>query len=374
MASETRAAADTVGAAAATRTAESAKTLQAAEALDAAKAAKALSALDPLQADPLGFEFFEAMRRVECAWPTLPRLGTAARPADEPVRLGHVPALHFPASMLADIESVAAGRLKIRGYFLGLFGPQGPLPLHLTEYAHDRATNSRDHTFAAFADIFHHRILELFYRAWADARPIVQFDRPAEDRFSRYVGALIGITGPHLRDRDAWPDRARLFFAGLLAGATRTRAALESLLQEYLGLGVRVQECVGQWLPVAASERTCLGADAQTAVLGRTAILGERVWNAQHRIRVVIGPVTLGQLMQFLPGGATLERLRAIMLTYLGFEYAWDVQFLTQRDRLPGVRLGQFGHLGWTTWVDPNRSGEPVDDVIIDVAARVNSA
>jgi predicted component of type VI protein secretion system len=62
------------------------------------------------------------------------------------------------------------------------------------------------------------------------------------------------------------------------------------------------------------------------------------------------------------------------MLTYLGFEYAWDVQFLTQRDRLPGVRLGQFGHLGWTTWVDPNRSGEPVDDVIIDVAARVNSA
>ena len=336
--------------------------------------APAQAALTPLQANPLGFEFFEAMRRVECAWASFPRLGTAARPADEPVRLGQAPALHFPPSMLADIESLASGRLKIRGYFLGLFGPHGPLPLHLTEYAHDRATNSRDRTFAAFADIFHHRILELFYRAWADARPIVQFDRPSEDRFSRYVGALIGIADPSLRGRDAWPDRARLFFAGLLAAGTRTRSALESLLQEYLQLGVRVEECVGQWLPVAASDRTCLGAESDSAVLGRTSVLGERVWNAQHRIRLVIGPVSLGQLMQFLPGGATLERLRTVMLTYLGYEYAWDVQFLTQRDRLPGVRLGQFGHLGWTTWVDPTRSGQPVDDVIIDVSARVNSA
>lgn len=330
--------------------------------------------LEPVKAAPLDFEFFEAMRRVECAWPELPRLSAAARPSDEPVRLGHAPALQFPTSMLADIEAGPGGRLKIRGYFLGLFGPQGPLPLHLTEYAHDRLTNSRDRTLAAFADIFHHRILELFYRAWAEARPTVHFDRPSEDRFTRYVGALIGIAEPRLRGRDAWPDRARLFFSGLLSGGTRTRAALESLLQEYLGLDVRIQECIGQWLPIAAADRCCLGADSESSALGRTAILGERVWNAQHRIRLVVGPVTLGQLMQYLPGGAPLERLRAIVLTYLGFEYAWDVQFLTRRERLPGVRLGQFGHLGWTTWVDPMRSDQPAEDVIIDVSARVNSA
>jgi len=331
-------------------------------------------ALEPLRADPLGFEFFEAMRRVECAWSSLPRLGTAARPALEPVRLGQAPALHFPASMLADLRDLPADRLGIRGYFLGLFGPHGPLPLHFTEYAHERAINFHDRTFAAFADIFHHRVLELFYRAWADARPIVEFDRPAEDRFAGFVAALIGIADRQLRDRDAWPDRAKLYFAGLLSAGTRNRAALESLLQEYLGLAVRIQECVGQWLPVAVSEQTRLSIDSDSAVLGRTTVLGERVWNAQHRIRLLIGPVTLGQLMQFLPGGASLGRLRALMLNYLGFEYAWDVQFLTQRARLPGVRLGQFGHLGWTTWVDPSPLGEPVDDVIIDVSARVNDS
>jgi type VI secretion system protein ImpH len=330
--------------------------------------------LAPLIDSPLGFEFFEAMRRVECAWPALPRLGTAVRPEHEPVRLGQSPALHFPASMLSEVQSRPDGRLKIRGYFLGLFGPHGPLPLHLTEYAHDRATNSRDHTFTAFADLFHHRILELFYRAWAEARPTVQFDRPAEDRFSRYVGALIGIAEPLLRDRDAWPDRARLYFAGLLAGGTHNRDSLESLLREYLGLDVTVQECVGHWLPVAAEDRSCLSADGESAVLGSTAILGERVWDAQHRFRLRIGPVSLGQLMQFLPGGGSLERLRAIVLTYLGYEYAWDVQFLTTRERLPGTRLGQFGHLGWTTWVDPIRSAQPAEDVVIDVSARVNTA
>lgn len=330
--------------------------------------------LAPLHEAPEAFEFFEAMRRVECAWPDLPRLGAALRPEDEPVRLGHAPALHFPASMIADLQALDQGRLKIRGYFLGLFGPHGPLPLHLTEYAHDRATNSRDRTFAAFADIFHHRILELFYRAWAEARPTVQYDRPDHDRFARYVGALIGIAEPRLRGRDRFPDRARLYFSGLLAAGTRTRAALESLLQEYLEVGVEVEECVGQWLPVALDERSHLGSESETAVLGRTAILGERVWGAQNRIRLKVGPVTLGQLMQFLPGGDTLERVRAIMMTYLGFEYAWDIQFRVRRERLPGTRLGQFGHLGWTSWANPQPARNTADDVIIDVSAPVKSA
>jgi type VI secretion system protein ImpH len=329
--------------------------------------------LGPLLASPVDFEFFEAMRRIECAWPELPRLGTAARPSDEPVRFGHVAALHFPRSMIADMEALANGRFRLRGYFLGLFGPHGPLPLHLTDYAHDRITNARDGTLSAFADIFHHRILELFYRGWADARPTVHYDRPERDRFARYVSALIGMAEPRLRDRDAWPDRARQYFAGLLAASTRTRASLEALLQEYLKVGVQVEECVGQWLKIDAVDRTLLGR-RDTASLGRTTVLGQEVWNAQHRIRLVIGPLTLGELMQYLPGGATLQRLRAIILTYLGYEYAWDVRLTVHRERLPGTRLGQFGHLGWTSWCVPKLTGDPADDVIVDVCAAASSA
>jgi len=321
--------------------------------------------LGALQERPYAFDFFEAMRRVECAWPLLPRLGTAARPTDEPVRLGHKPSLDFAPSMLAKVEVRSDGRLKILGYFLGLYGPHGPLPLHLTEYVHDRITNARDSTLAGFTDIFHHRMLELFYRAWANARPTVHFDRPQDDRFAAsYVAALVGLASPALRNRDAWPDRAKLFFSGLLSAGTKTRDGLESLLREYLGLPLHVEECVGEWLPVEPGEYLRLGNPA-TAKLG-TSVLGERVWSTQHKFRLVIGPVEVGSLLQYLPGSPSLRRLRDAVLNYLGYEYAWDIRFIVHRMRVPGMKLGQFGHLGWTTWAAPGREGEDVGDVIID--------
>lgn len=325
-----------------------------------------LAALQSLLEQPQSFDFFEALRRVECAWSSSPRIGTAARPADEPVRLGQTPSLAFAPSMLESAEVREGGGLKIRGYFLGLYGPHGPLPLHLTEYVHDRLTNGRDATLAAFTDIFHHRMLAMFYRAWADARPTVHFDRPDSDQFATYVAALIGLALPALRNRDEWPDRAKLFFAGTLAAGTKTRAGLESILREYLNLPVGVVECVGEWLSIAQAERMRLG-HRETATLG-TAVLGERVWSTQHKARIVIGPLDVGELLQYLPGGASLARLRAAVMNYLGFEYAWDLQFVMRRQRVPAVRLGEFGHLGWTSWLAPPREGADPGDVIIDVA------
>jgi type VI secretion system protein ImpH len=325
-----------------------------------------LEALQALLEQPESFDFFEALRRVECAWPSLPRLSTAARPADEPVRLGQTPSLAFAPSMLASAEATDSGRLRILGYFFGLYGPHGPLPLHVTEYVHDRLTNARDKTLAAFTDIFHHRMLAMFYRAWADARPTVHFDRPDEDQFATYVAALIGLANPALRDRDDWPDRAKLYFAGTLSAGTKTRAGLEAILGAYLDLPVHVVECVGEWLSIAQPELMRLG-QRETATLG-TSLLGERVWSTQHKVRIVIGPLDVGELLRYLPGGASLRRLRAAVMNYLGFEYAWDVQFVVRRQRVPAAKLGQFGHLGWTSWLAPPHDGADAGDVIIEVA------
>lgn len=326
-----------------------------------------LTQLAALLEQPHHFDFFEAMRRVECAWSELPRLGTAARPTDEPVRLGQRASLDFPASMLAAVEPMDGNRLRVLGYFFGLYGPNGPMPLHLTEYIHDRITNARDGTFAAFSDLFHHRMMELFYRAWANVRPTVHFDRPEQDQFANYVASLAGFGSPALRNADAWPDRAKLYFSGTLSGSTRTRAGLESMLTEYLNLPVRIEECVGEWLDVVQSERMRLG-NPDTGVLGNS-VLGEQVWSAQHKIRIVLGPLELGDLMQYLPGSPSLDRLRAAVMNYLGYEYAWDVQFIVHRSRVPGTQLGQFGHLGWTSWMAPGRGGD-LDEVIIDVSEQ----
>jgi type VI secretion system protein ImpH len=145
-----------------------------------------------LQETPYKFGFYQTLRRIECAHPDKPRLGVSLRPVDDAVRLTQEPSLAFAPSTLASFRPRRgndASRLGV--YFFGMFGPNGPLPLHLSEYARDRLRNSDDPTFSEFLDIFHHRMLSLFYRAWANAQPAVNFDRPDQDRFSVYTGAFL---------------------------------------------------------------------------------------------------------------------------------------------------------------------------------------
>jgi type VI secretion system protein ImpH len=61
-------------------------------------------------------------------------------------------------------------------------------------------------------------------------------------------------------------------------------------------------------------------------------------------------------------------------MNYLGFEYAWDLQVLVRRGRTLGARLGQFGHLGWSSWMAPKSAGRDLDDVIIGASERSKAA
>ena len=165
---------------------------------------RVLELYDALRAAPYSFDFFQALRRIDAINSERPRLGEATRLADEPVRVGQLPSLIFAPSTLADFQPASEGRAaRLSTYFFGLFGPSGALPLHLTEYARDRVRNADDLTFVRFVDLFHHRMLSLYYRAWAQAQPTVGFDRPSADRFSAFIASLFGLGMSTLRDRDA---------------------------------------------------------------------------------------------------------------------------------------------------------------------------
>ena len=168
-----------------------------------------------LAAAPWAWSFYQAMRALEAHYADRPRFGRSVRPAQDAIRLAQEPSVEFAPATLAGFEPADGDEpARLLVHFFGLFGADGPLPLHLTEYARDRRRNARDAGFQRFADIFHHRALSLFYRAWAAGRPTVSFDRPAEDRFALYTGALIGLGMPALRNRDAMPDLTKLHFAG----------------------------------------------------------------------------------------------------------------------------------------------------------------
>ena len=138
--------------------------------------------------DPVTRDFYLTLRRLEIIHRDRPRLGEGVRVSEEPVRLGQKPTLAFEASTILATDPRKDGlppRLEV-GFF-GVFGPNGPLPLHLTEYAHQRMHHSHDGTLVQFLNIFHHRMLTLFYRAWANSQPTVSRDRPDSDRFARFV-------------------------------------------------------------------------------------------------------------------------------------------------------------------------------------------
>ncbi|MCK6396705.1 type VI secretion system baseplate subunit TssG, partial [Zoogloea sp.] len=161
-------------------------------------------------------------------------------------------------------------RLEVR--FFGLFGPNGPLPLHLTEYASGRQLQAGDPSFARFADIIHHRFLGLFHRAWAQAQPCASLDRPGDDSFGRYVGALAGIGLPGLRQRDALPDFAKLHHAGLLNRQVRNAEGLGQLVEGFFRVPVSVEQFVGHWMAVRPRDHARLGRAGN--VLGRSALVG----------------------------------------------------------------------------------------------------
>lgn len=324
-----------------------------------------LAFFEAIEKAPFSFDFYQALRHIEALFPDQPRLGQGVRAADEPVRLGQEPSMSFaPAALSHADRNGANGKLRIDVRFFGLFGPNGPLPFHLTEYARDRELHAGDSTFADFLDIFHHRFLSLFYRAWAQGQPTVSLDRPSEDRFATYVGSLIGHGSPGFDDRDALPDFPKLAHAGLLSRQVRNAESLAALLQDFFKLPVRIEEFVGHWMVLETRDRTRLGAAG--SVLGGGATLGGRVWDRQHKFRLHFGPLSLREFESLLPGELALGRIAAWVRNYVGFEFAWDTKVILKRDEVPATALGTYGRLGWTTWLGHRPAASDADDLVLD--------
>lgn len=311
-----------------------------------------LELIRALQNEPYRFDFFYALRCLENAHRDRPRIGHSLEAKGDVVRLTQEPSLSFAPSTIASYDPPdSSGRGRLAVYFFGLLGPNGPLPLHLTDYALRRRDHHDDPTFLRFLDWFHHRMLSLFYRAWASAEPAVSLDRPDDDRFAMKVGALFGLGMPSLTQRDAMPDSLKFHFAGRLACQTRNAEGLTAILAGFFGLPVRIVEFVGQWLRIPRTNQWRLGDTRLTGSLGATTVVGEHVWDCQSKFRIVMGPMDPDDYARFLPGSDGLRRLAAIVRNYVGDEMTWDLNLVLRRERVPGMSLGGSGRLGWTSWV-----------------------
>jgi type VI secretion system protein ImpH len=332
-----------------------------------------------LLADPYSFDFFQAVRRIEAERADLPSVGHSIRPNQDAVRFCQEPSLAFsPSTVWRYLPPGTNSPARLFVNFLGMLGPHGPLPLHLTDYARDRERNHSDPSMARFLDLFNHRIISLFFRAWASSSQAVSYERGTRanppdavtaDRFGVYFASLFGLGQSSLRGRDAVADVAKLHFAGRLANQTRNAEGLRAIVQQFFGIDADIEEFVGRWIDVPHEYRCRLGESPQTCMLGGTIIVGGRSWDCQQKFRIRLGPMDLADYQRMLPGGDSIRRLIAWVKTYTCDEFDWDVRLILRAREVPRVCLGSMGQLGWTTWVRSTPAPRDGDDLILHPAA-----
>lgn len=302
------------------------------------------------------FGFFQAVRLLERLYPERRPVGYAYPPREEVVRFRSWPSLNFPPSEVVDIRRALADEEEstpeMKVAFFGLTGPQGALPSPYTELLMDRV-RAKDCTLWDFLDLFHHRLLSFFYRAWEKYCFPVGFERNQQDPFTGYLFHLIGMGTSGLRTRQALPDSTLIYYGGLVARHPHSAVCIESIVTNHFQVPARVQQFVGQWLPIEEESQTSLG--RANCLLGTDAILGSRLWDEQSKFRIVLGPLTLSQLTSFLPNGTSHRPLAELIRFLAGLEFDFDLQLILKKEEVPSCGLGITAKnpawLGWTTWL-----------------------
>lgn len=342
--------------------------------------------------EPYRFEFFQAVRLLERLFPEREPVGrSGGAPSAEVVRFRTRASLEFPASQ---IHSLASERTNGGGggdgdddddgasldvtdkppemfvNFMGLTGPSGTLPHHYTELLAERA-RYKDTAYWEFLDIFNHRLISLFYRAWEKYRFHVAYERGDRDRFTEYLFDVVGLGTRGLRRRLGFEDEGLLFYGGLIAQRPRSASAIAAILGDYYGVPVRVKQFAGQWLALEPDSLTRLG--SANSDFGINTVAGTRVWDSQSKFRLDFGPLKLREFVMLLPVGTALDSVVKMTRLLVGLEFDFDVELRLRAEEVPEWRLGAASDagpmLGWTSWLK-TRERAPGDDPRVVLPVR----
>lgn len=330
---------------------------------------RAVDALDEiLFEEPYRFEFFQAVRLLELLFPEREPVGrSGGAPVNEVVRFRTNASLAFPASQLYSL-AVARDEAKDEELardptdeqpemvvnFMGLTGPSGTLPAHYTELLIERKWE-KDTAYWEFLDLFNHRLISLFYRAWEKYRFHVGYERGERDRFTAYLFDFIGLGTRGFKGRlpGQRDGEGLLYYSGLIAQRPRSASAIAALLGDDYGVPVAVEQFSGQWLALDPDSLTQLG--TANNELGLNFMLGERCWDTQSKFRLKFGPLTLREFLLFLPGRASLDAVVQTTRLLVGLEFDFDVELRLRAEEVPEWHLGAPSEagpmLGLTSWL-----------------------
>ncbi|MDD5718885.1 MAG: type VI secretion system baseplate subunit TssG [Candidatus Krumholzibacteria bacterium] len=332
---------------------------------------------DQLLAEPERWEFYQAVRLWQQASRDLTPVGEGDDPAREALRFRTTVSFAFPIAEIAafTLDDGQPGRAQMRVNFLGVATPAsfGSLP---TPYAEDVALADRDRLPALheFLDLFNHRIIALFYRAWHKHQAAVAAERADSAEPALFDAALrsqLGLAGRAARSQVALTDGLLLGRAGLLRPGQTSCASLVEICRQVFGVAARVEQFVTRWFALDVGDRSRLGRSASR--LGADLTLGDQVPLAQSRFRLVLGPLDWDLFAEFLPQGSAHAVLHELVRLAAGPELTYDVQLDLDIAEVPPLCLGAVAdtaaaRLGWTTWLGAAR-GRATAHVVVAAAA-----
>lgn len=320
--------------------------------------------------DALRAGVFEAVRLISAAARGTRRMpvGGDLPPENEAVRFAVADGFSHPdAEVLRAHRPEEGAPVTLTVGFMGLTGPSGVLPDHYTEAVLQR-DRARDPAMQRFFDLFNHRAVSLFYRAWAKYRLPVQFGETGgdlSDPVSRVLSALSGT--PHASD-----DPLQLAAAATLSRRVRTPSALRRTLALLFDLPVEVIELKPRRIRIAAHERTRLGAErgglGRYAALGKTAVTGDTVTDVAGRFRLRIGPLNRERFQSFFDDSGARRGLTDTVRAAVGATADFDLQLVLKRADVGSMRLTRetdAPRLGQTSWLLHGPAESDRDDAVL---------
>ena len=322
--------------------------------------------------EPYRFEFFQAVRLLEKIFPERRAVGREASVTLETVRFRSRLAVDFPASEIHELKETSdetpdEQRLEMFVNFMGMIGVSGVMPTHYTELAMERR-RYQDTTMWAFMDIFTHRAVSLFFRAWEKYRFPIGYER-GQDDFTAFLFDFAGLGTNGLRGRMALPDESLLPYAGLIAQKPHSAIALANILSDYFGIKAKVEQFFGQWLELDTESVTQLG--QTNSQLGASAIIGTRIWEQQSKFRVRLGAMSFREFQDFLPSGAAHKSLKSTIRFMVGLELDFDLKLVLRAKQVPGTvlttRAMRRPMLGWTSFLKTKPFQTDDEQVILQI-------
>jgi type VI secretion system protein ImpH len=322
---------------------------------------------------PESFSFFQAVRLLHRRLQSNKEVGGFADPAEEVIRFSGNPSLAFPAGEIQGLRFNPEGQAKMMVNFMGLVGHMGVLPIQYSLLVDDQAAAEGDPDgFREFLDIFQHRIISLFYKAWERSHFYVPFERGKEDPVSRRLMDLIGLGSGDLRGRMGIRDEALLFYSGLLGSRHRSAVALERLLEDYFQVAVEVVQFKGGWYGISPDSQCRIDDDEGFGgALGEGLALGDEIWDSQARVQLRVGPLRRAEFDDFLPGGDSHRALKGITQFFGDGQFDFEVQLILHREDVPGIILGaeeeDASPLGWCTWIRTRPFSRDADETTFPI-------